>query len=250
MKVIKTVADWHDIQSKLQPQTIGLVPTMGNLHRGHMSLIDASQRDNANTVVSCFVNPTQFNKTEDYDNYPTTKERDIELCAKMGVDFLFLPTPQTMYPCQYEVRMNENSLSQIMEGVHRPGHFEGVLTIVLKLLNIFSPNKVYFGQKDYQQLLLVKKMIRALFINTDVIACPTIRDQNGIALSSRNTRLSNSGLLKLEKFAKIFHSPTTNLKERLKDIGVDVEYIENFDHRCFIAFFIENIRLIDNKPIN
>ena len=187
---VQSVEQWQTIIKTCQGKTIGLIPTMGNLHDGHMSLIHRSKRENDLTVVTCFVNPTQFNHAADLDAYPRTPEEDDQRLVSAGVDYLFNPDYVDLYPDDYRYRLTESYLSGIMEGEHRPGHFDGVLTVVLKLLLLFRPSRVYFGEKDYQQLQLIKGLVSAFFLETSVVSCPTVRNDAGLALSSRNRRLS------------------------------------------------------------
>ena len=170
--------------------TLGLVPTMGYLHDGHISLIRRSKGQNIKTAVSIFVNPTQFNRAEDLDNYPSDLSSDITILEREGVDYLFTPDLFHIYPEHFETEINVGSVSLPLEGASRPGHFNGVATVVCKLLNIFRPDTVYFGQKDAQQCSVVQTMVKDLNIDVRVVVCPTIRDSDGVALSSRNINLS------------------------------------------------------------
>ena len=173
--------------------TVGLVPTMGNLHEGHLSLVDASRRSSDVTVVSVFVNPLQFGPNEDFERYPRTPEEDAALLERAGVDFRFAPSESDMYPNGRDdhVVVTVPSLTSILCGAHRPGHFDGVGTVVLKLFNIVAPTKAFFGEKDYQQLTLIKTICRQLDVPIDIVGVPTIRAADGLALSSRNQYLSS-----------------------------------------------------------
>ncbi|RFM27698.1 pantoate--beta-alanine ligase [Deminuibacter soli] len=186
------------LQPALQPlraagKSIGFVPTMGALHNGHLSLIERSRQENDLTVCSIFVNPTQFNDPKDFEKYPVTIENDIAALEKAGNDVLFLPSVTEMYPdgTTPKVHYNLDYLETILEGAHRPGHFQGVCQVVHHLLNIVQPNNLYLGQKDYQQIMVIKAMIRQFQLPTMVHAVPTIRENSGLAMSSRNMRLSN-----------------------------------------------------------
>lgn len=235
-------------KKRAQGLTVGFVPTMGALHEGHLSLVKKSKAENDITVVSIFVNPTQFNQSTDFEKYPRTMEKDANLLADYKVDFLFTPTNDSIYPDNYNYSVNEKELTPLLCGKSRPGHFTGVLTVVLKLINIISPRKMYMGEKDFQQLSLIQKMVDAFFLPTEVVGVVTARDEEGLALSSRNQRLSTKGLEKARQFAKILlTSPSvTAAKEDLKKQHIDVDYIEELDHRRFGAVVIEDVRLIDN----
>jgi pantoate--beta-alanine ligase len=167
----------------------GFVPTMGALHRGHEALLQNSLSDNDVTMLSIFVNPTQFNVSSDYENYPSQHERDLAIAEHHGVDMVFLPSADTMYPKNFGSFIEPGSTSLQMEGVNRPGHFRGVTTVVAKLFNIVQPHKAYFGKKDYQQLAVIRQMVRELNFPVDIIGIDTVRESDGLAMSSRNQRL-------------------------------------------------------------
>ncbi len=169
---------------------IGLVPTMGAFHAGHLSLIEAGRRENGAVVVSIFVNPTQFGQGEDLDRYPRDEARDARLAEEAGVDVLFVPRVEEMYPDGFQTWVEVTELSQGMEGAARPGHFRGVATVCLKLFNIVRPSRAYFGQKDAQQAAVVERLVRDLDLELEIRVLPTIRDDDGLALSSRNAHLS------------------------------------------------------------
>lgn len=169
---------------------VGLVPTMGALHEGHLSLIRRAKGESDLVVVSLFVNPTQFNEREDYANYPRDLNHDSYMAAHEGVDALFMPEPDEIYPAGFQTTVDVPELSATLEGAHRPGHFRGVATIVTKLLNIVQPDRAYFGQKDFQQILVVERLIRDLNLLTSIVRVPTLREPDGLALSSRNVRLT------------------------------------------------------------
>jgi pantoate--beta-alanine ligase len=253
MKIIKNINQWQiERHSLTKNETIGFVPTMGNLHRGHLSLIEHAKVQNKISAVSIYVNPTQFNNKEDFVNYPNTKEKDFALLNDLGVDYVLTPSYQELYKDNYQVQINETYLSKIMEGTHRPGHFTGMLTVVMKLLNIVKASCAYFGEKDYQQFLLVKKMAQAFFIDTQIIACPTIREASILAYSSRNSRLTKHQKKQAVTFAQIFHK-TNNCKEiisALSQENIKIDYVNEFEGRRYAAVFIDDIRLIDNYEIN
>ena len=192
MLVTRTVAELRAAlaQARREDKSIGFVPTMGALHAGHFALVDAARRDCDLVVVSIFVNPTQFGPGEDFERYPRPLQRDLAGCEEHRVDVVFVPDAQEMYPQGFDTEVRVRGLSEILEGAHRPGHFTGVCTIVLKLLNCVRPHRAYFGQKDYQQLVVVRKMVRDLNLLVDIVAVPTVRDADGLALSSRNVYLS------------------------------------------------------------
>src|SRR5436190_369353 len=169
--------------------TLGLVPTMGALHEGHVSLIRQSRADNDRTLVSIFVNPTQFDDPRDLASYPRTLAEDLRVLESEDTDFVLVPDAAALYPDGYRYRVIETEQSTTLEGAHRPGHFDAVLTVVLKLLQIASAERAYFGEKDWQQLELVRGMANAFFLQTAIISCPTVRESDGLALSSRNQLL-------------------------------------------------------------
>jgi pantoate--beta-alanine ligase len=252
MQVINKVKEWKNIKQSLSTKSIGFVPTMGNLHQGHASLIEKSVLENDITVLSIFVNPAQFNNKEDLANYPHTLEADITLASKLKVDYLLYFNEQELYPDGYNFRITENSsYSESMEGEFRPGHFTGMLTIVLKLLLLTNANKAYFGEKDYQQLTLVKNMAEAFLLDTEIIACLTIRNQDGLPLSSRNSRLSLENLAKAALFSRLLTSrySENEVVQKLKDAGFEVDYIEHHETRRYGAVKLNGIRLIDNIEV-
>ncbi|OEH46993.1 Pantothenate synthetase [Legionella parisiensis] len=161
---------------------------MGNLHAGHASLFLTSKKENDHTASSLFINPTQFNQAEDFKHYPRTLDADLKIMEDSGVDFCILPDEKSIYADGYNYQVHEHQLCQLMEGAHRPGHFNGVLTVVMKLLNLVKPHRAYFGEKDYQQYSLIHGMAKAFFMDTEIKACPTIREASGLAYSSRNNR--------------------------------------------------------------
>lgn len=190
MKIIKTVSEMQDFRKTL-PEPVGLVPTMGYLHAGHISLVRKAKEENASVVVSIFVNPTQFGPNEDFEKYPRDMEGDTEMLEEEGVDVLFAPDALEMYPSDFNSRVEVTGITQKLEGNCRPGHFRGVTTVVNKLFNIIRPDKAYFGQKDAQQAIVINKMVKDLNMNVDVVTCSTIREEDGLAMSSRNVYLSD-----------------------------------------------------------
>lgn len=249
MHIYTNLDEWRQVRQALPTNlSIGFVPTMGNLHIGHSSLLTASRQENDCTVASIFINPTQFNQLADFTHYPRTLDEDLELLVKTGVDYCLLPDEKTIYADGFRYQLDENSYSNQMEGLHRPGHFKGVLTVVMKLLNIAKPHRAYFGEKDYMQLQLIRDMANAFFMNVDVRGCPTVREASGLAYSSRNGRLNPVARKLAEQFAQLFHQavPCEQIVKNLTAIGVDVEYIEEHNGRRFAAVSIGGIRLIDN----
>lgn len=251
MKIITSPRELQKILKTIAPPSIGFVPTMGALHEGHLSLIKNSREHNLVTVVSIFVNPTQFNNPQDLEKYPRTIEQDQALLKDANVDFLFLPNASEMYHDQFNYSVIETQNDALLCGASRPGHFSGVLTVVLKLLQIIQPTRAYFGEKDYQQLAIVRGMVDAFFIPTEIVAVPTQRDEAGLALSSRNRRLSVDGINKARAFAKILKTaPSIQwAADELKANDIEIDYLEDHWGRRFAAVSIENVRLIDNVPL-
>ena len=190
MKVIKIVADFRAAQREY-PRPLGLVPTMGYLHEGHLSLVRRCREDNATAVASIFVNPTQFGPSEDLSTYPRDMEGDLSKLKAEGVDLVFAPGASEMYPEGFDTTIDVGDIARRLEGEHRPGHFQGVATVVCKLLTIVRPDNVYFGQKDAQQCLVIKRLNADLDLGAEVIVLPTVRDPDGLAMSSRNAYLSD-----------------------------------------------------------
>ena len=248
--IVESLSDWS-MHRKNISGSIGLVTTMGNLHDGHMSLLKHSLADNEVTVLTIYVNPKQFNEEFDFQNYPNTQAGDIKKATELGVDFIILPKTTMMYPDDFHYKVSEDHLSAMLEGEHRLGHFEAVLTAVLKFFMLVKPNCAYFGEKDYQQLKLIEGMVAAFFLDIKIVAVKTIRSEKGLALSSRNTRLSAAGLQKAELFPKILTSPQScdEIKKELIHLGFKVDYIREHAGRRLGAVWVEGIRLIDNSPI-
>ncbi|CAG2176672.1 unnamed protein product [Oppiella nova] len=249
MIIVTECSQWQEIRKTLAHKSIGLVHTMGNLHPGHISLCQRSQKDNEVTVVAIFVNQTQFNNPDDYRYYPRTLEQDKQLLHQQKVDYLFIPTYEDMYPDNYQIQVLETGeIGAHLEGEHRLGHFTGMLTIVLKHLNVIRPTHSYYGEKDYQQLMLIEKMAKALFLPVTIVGCPTIRADNGLALSSRNNRLSEESRVKAAKLPVILRDSLTvdDAFERLTDLGFKVDYVCDRWDRRLAAVWLDNVRLIDN----
>ncbi|MCH9770421.1 MAG: pantoate--beta-alanine ligase [Gammaproteobacteria bacterium] len=248
----RSIKDWQAERQRLKDCQIGFVPTMGNLHQGHASLITRAINENDRTVLSIFINPTQFNNADDLKNYPRTLAADLEYAARLNVDYILLPDYKTLYPDDFKYQVGEQKLSQLMEGKNRPGHFTGMLTVVLKLLNIIKPQRVYFGEKDYQQLQLVKNMVDAFFLDCKVIACPTIREASGLALSSRNNLLTDPQRQAATKLHTLLKQakPVDKITQDLESQGFQVDYVTESQGRRFVAAKLGKVRLIDNIDLN
>jgi pantoate--beta-alanine ligase len=189
MKVVETVAELKKIRDKL-PKPVGFVPTMGYLHEGHLVLVRRAKAENASVAVSIFVNPTQFGPKEDFKHYPRDPQRDLSLLRKEGTDVVFMPPVAEIYPPGFNSWVEVGEIAQRLEGASRPGHFRGVATVVARLFELVKPDRAYFGQKDAQQLLVIKKMVADLALKLEVVAVPTVREADGLAMSSRNTYLN------------------------------------------------------------
>lgn len=277
-EIRKKVSEW-----KKQGLKVGLVPTMGALHEGHLSLIKKSVETCDKTVVSVFVNPIQFGPAEDLDKYPKTLDADLELCRKAGADLVFAPTPTEMYG-EGNILSND-FLTYVVApyfytdklcGKTRIGHFDGVCTVVMKLFNIIQPDYAFFGQKDAQQLVIIKKMVKDLNVPVEIITCPIVRDENGLALSSRNNYLSEEGKKEALVLSKILMNIKACYNKGIKDVSAlsetalsflnehhELEYLEFVDKNTLegkiladentlvlIAVKVENVRLIDNCLIS
>ncbi len=188
MKVVNSVADMRAVRRELTG-SVGLVPTMGYLHEGHLVLVRRARSENETVVVSIFVNPTQFGAGEDFQTYPRDPERDLALLQGEEVDVVFMPPAEEMYPAHFGTWVDVQQITERLEGAFRPGHFRGVATVVAKLFNIVEPTRAYFGQKDAQQLIVIKRMVSDLNMNLELVAVPTVREPDGLAMSSRNTYL-------------------------------------------------------------
>jgi pantoate--beta-alanine ligase len=249
-EVVRTISEWRRVRETLRSQekTIGFVPTMGALHPGHYSLVERSVTENEVTVASIFVNPTQFNDPKDLKNYPITFEEDVEGLSHIGCDYCFSPKFEDLYPDNYRFKVSECEVSKMLCGAHREGHFDGVLTVVLKLFNIIQADRAYFGEKDYQQLHLITEMVSALFLSTEIVPCPTVREEDGLAMSSRNRRLEAQDRKLAPEFAKILRASESSIlaKEKLQNLGFDVDYVEEHFGRRFGAVTLGGVRLIDN----
>ncbi len=255
MKIIKSIAEYQALRDEINQVSSGFVPTMGALHKGHESLVKKSVEECDVTVVSIYVNPTQFNNAKDLQNYPDTLEKDIQILETLGVDYLFLPSYDEIYPDNFRYKVEENELSRHLCGAHREGHFTGVLTIVMKLLNIVKPDIAYFGEKDYQQYKLIKEMADAFFMDVSIVSCPTIRERDGLALSSRNQNLDACSRRKAPLLHELLTSNRSDcqVRARLRNAGFEVDYIATKNGRRFVAALLgdegKQVRLIDNVVV-
>jgi pantoate--beta-alanine ligase len=255
MKICKSP---KDLQKELsEKNSIGFVPTMGALHDGHKKLLEVAKSENEAVVLSIFVNPTQFLEGEDFSKYPRTVESDLEIAKKIGIDFVFLPTPETIYFSDEISIFAPKVGGFILEGEKRAGHFNGVLQVVLKLFNIVRPHRAYFGEKDWQQLSLIQRMVRDLFLQLEIVPVQIVRDTDEVALSSRNRYLSEKerklarkipqslkiGKVLLEK-GKNWEFVQKKILENLSNLLV--EYVELWNDRILIAVKVGETRLIDN----
>ena len=258
---------------------IGFIPTMGALHKGHISLIEASKKTDTLTICSIFVNPTQFNNTADFEKYPVTIEKDIDMLEKAGCNVLFLPSVEEIYPADSSTTLpyELGFIETVLDGKYRPGHFQGVCNVVQRLLDIVQPNTIYLGQKDYQQCMIIKKLTELIQSPTQIIICPTLRESDGLAMSSRNMRLTSVERIKAVKISEVLlfikqeikPGNLQDLKQRcinyLTNEGYNVDYVEiadatnltllqNWDGKtklvALVAAFLNEVRLIDNRIVN
>jgi pantoate--beta-alanine ligase len=251
---VNTYRTVEDVRAALAPRrdgTIGLVPTMGALHAGHLSLLEAARAECSTVVMSLFVNPTQFGAAADLDSYPRDEARDLAVAARAGVDMVFAPAVDEMYPAGFQTWVDVAELGSILEGEHRPGHFRGVATVCLKLFTIVRPNLVYFGQKDAQQVAVLRRLIEDLALELELRALPTVRDADGLALSSRNRHLSAS---QRERALALPRALATRDPDRAREIldGLEVDYVAvaPFDPPVLAAaIHVGGTRLIDNVPL-
>ena len=283
MKVFDNKIDLTNFLNSLNDQklSLGFVPTMGALHQGHLSLISRAIKENDYVIISIYVNPTQFDNKSDLEKYPKTIDQDIDVLNKLEFQnlILFIPSDTEIYSGKFiKDKYDFNGIDNKMEGEYRSGHFDGVATIIKKLFDIIKPNKAYFGEKDYQQLLIVKKLVNILGLPVSIVGCPTHRNGQGLALSSRNTRLTSVERSYASRIYEILlstkelfqYQQLTEIKswvkdQFLKDSIIDLEYFEIADnltltsastinqstkYRAFIAVKINNIRLIDNIALN
>lgn len=249
MTTLTTIEQLRGWREALAPSArLGFVPTMGALHEGHLSLVRRATEECEVVIASIFVNPAQFNDPKDCETYPRNYQRDTELMAESGAQAVFLPDAGMMYADGYRFRVVEIEASREREGAFRPGHFDGVLTVVMKLLNLVEADAAYFGEKDWQQLELVTGMVQAFFVRTRIVPCPTVREPDGLAMSSRNVRLSGEARNKAGEFPRVLQESETDEAARaeLQSLGFEVEYVVDQAGRRFGAVVLEGVRLIDN----
>lgn len=280
MTVLRSLLELNEWRAQIDEQTLGFVPTMGALHRGHISLVEQSLSMADHTLVSIYVNPTQFNNAEDLEKYPSTLEQDLTLLRAMGDVVVYLPTQNDLYPNGLHSRnFDFGSLGTFMEGAGRPGHFEGMATVVTRFFEIIRPHHAFFGEKDYQQLAIIKQVVADENWPVEIIACATLREDDGLAMSSRNLRLSaeqRSAAKEIHRIisqwisstdfnATVPHAARTTLIENINSIDhLEVEYLEfsasntlilverfdlNVPTRVFAAVMCGKVRLIDNLPL-
>jgi len=253
MRIIKSIEEWRDIfrYHKRERRSVGLVPTMGALHNAHISLVERAIEENDITAVSIFVNPTQFNNPDDLANYPLTWQDDVAKLEEAGADYLLFPSYEDMYRDGYKYKLIETDYSQDLCGTARPGHFDGVLSVVMKLINITKATRAYFGEKDWQQYRLIAGMADAFFLDTEIIPCPIVRETSGLAMSSRNKMLTPEELAIAPNFNRIITSGKSieEMKAELESFGMKVDYLKIKEDRIFGAVFLGKARLIDNVPL-
>jgi len=250
MRIVRTVAEVREALRPLRDGTVGLVPTLGGLHAGHVALFEAARAECDTVVASVFLNPAQFGEAADLASYPHDEAADARIAGEAGVDLLFAPAPAEIYPPGFQTWIEVEQLSRVLEGAQRPGHFRGVATVCLKLFNIVRPRHAYFGQKDAQQVAVVRRFVRDLELELEIRVVPTVRDEDGLALSSRNVRLTpeeRRAALALPRALA-----TGDLEQAhavLAGSGLDVDYVElaDFDPPVLAAAIrVGSTRLIDN----
>jgi pantoate--beta-alanine ligase len=251
MRTVTTIADLREALAPRRNETIALVPTMGAFHEGHLALIRAARAEADVVVVSLFVNPAQFSEAADLNGYPRDESRDARLAEEAGIDLLFTPSTGEMYPPGFQTWVDVEQLSSVLEGVHRPGHFRGVATVCLKLFNIVRPQLAFYGQKDAQQVAVLRRMIRDLDLELELRVLPTVRDADGLALSSRNARLSPEERRRALSLPRALATKDAErARELLRDVDVDYVEVADFEPRVLAAAVrVGNTRLIDNVPL-
>jgi pantoate--beta-alanine ligase len=252
MKVVETVAALEAERRARGAAATGFVPTLGALHAGHVSLLRRAKAENEHAWASIFVNPAQFDDPGDLARYPRALEDDLAMLESAGCDLVFLPRAEEIYRDGYRYRVTENSLARELEGASRPGHFDGVLTVVLKLLLLTRPERAYFGEKDFQQLMLVEGLAQAFFLDTRIVRCPTVREPDGLAMSSRNRRLAPADRARAPALHRVLAASLAarqsgrETEAALAREGFDVDYVVDRDGRRLAAVRLGGVRLIDN----
>jgi len=251
MKTFTSISEWQTWRAAVHETPVGFVPTMGALHQGHLSLVKASREQNVLTIVSVFINPKQFDDNADFDAYPNDFRKDLERLENAGVGAVLLPDAAQIYADDYRFKVTESDFSRRLCGANRPGHFDGVLTVVMRLLNLVRPDNAYFGEKDYQQLQLIRDMASAFFMPVNIVACATVREADGLAMRSRNQRLDAGSRAKAASlYATLKQSRSANdARKVLATQGFDVDYVEDMAGRRLAAARLGNTRLIDNVEI-
>lgn len=252
MTVFEDIEAWRRERQRLPDgHTLGVVPTMGALHEGHRALIGRSTAENTRTLVTVFVNPAQFDDPADLAAYPRTWDADRALLEAAGVDYVLIPPAEQVYRDGYRYRVIARQAAATLEGAHRPGHFDGVLTVVLKLLLLAGARRAYFGEKDWEQLELVRGMADAFFLPTTIVPCPTVRESSGLALSSRNGRLTppQRDLAPLLYRTISTAASAAEARAALEGAGFAVDYVTDRDTRRLAAVRLGSVRLIDNVPL-
>jgi pantoate--beta-alanine ligase len=275
MKTVRTIAELR-AELATAPRAVGLVPTMGFFHDGHLSLMRAAREANATVVVSLFVNPTQFGPTEDLEAYPRDEQRDLQLAEAEGVDIVFAPSVEEVYPAGFSTTVDVGGLTEPLDGAARPGHFKGVTTIVTKLLNMVGPDAAYFGQKDAQQALVISKLVADLNMPVRIAVCPTIREPDGLAMSSRNAYLNDDERERAAALSRALRAAEQAVeqgridadaviaaaRQELDEAGIEPEYLElrsatdltpaervNGSTLLAVAARVGRARLIDNTML-
>ena len=276
MKIVKKISEIKQIVSnfKKNKKEINLIPTMGNIHAGHLSLLSKANKFDGMNIVSIFINPTQFNDEDDFNNYPNTFEADMEILSKANCNIIFAPSRNQVYPDGIKSEKTVFKYRDILCDLYRLGHFDGVTTIVKILFNLIEPSKVFFGEKDFQQLKIIEQLIFQNNLKINLIKCPSIRDSDGMSFSSRYLTFSKDEKSKFKKCAKIInanlsklkrnfdHKILDNIEKELRSYGIlKIDYFEvrneenlslsahNENSRLFIAFYLNKVRVIDNFPL-
>jgi len=253
VKVVRTIAEAREALEPLREGSIGLVPTMGSLHEGHLALLRTARAENDTVVMSLFVNPAQFGDETDLARYPRDEEHDLDVAREAGVDVVFAPAADEMYPPGFQTWVDVTQLGAILEGRFRQGHFKGVATVVLKLLNVVRPTRAYFGQKDAQQVEVIRRMTRDLALDVELRVVPTVRDDDELALSSRNVLLSPEERATARALPSALATRDRDVAlARLTEAGLEIDYVEiaDFEPPTLVgAVRVGSTRLIDNVPL-